>query len=33
MCRNIVQLRRADGPTTETEIRKAALQYVRKVSG
>lgn len=33
MCRNIVQLRRADEPATETEIKDAALQFVRKVSG
>ena len=33
MCRNIVQLRRADEPVTETEIKDAALQFVRKVSG
>ncbi|MGH9174735.1 MAG: DUF2277 domain-containing protein [Vicinamibacterales bacterium] len=33
MCRNIVQLRRADQPATDEEIRAAALQFVRKVSG
>lgn len=33
MCRSIKTLRRADEPATETEIREAALQYVRKVSG
>ena len=33
MCRNIKQLRRADQPPTEAEIRDAALQFVRKVSG
>ena len=33
MCRSIKTLRRADEPATEQEIREAALQYVRKVSG
>jgi hypothetical protein len=33
MCRNIVQLRRADEPATDAEIHNAALQFVRKVSG
>jgi hypothetical protein len=33
MCRSIKRLRGADGPATEEEIREAALQYVRKVSG
>ena len=33
MCRSIKQLRNADIPTTEEEIRAAALQFVRKVSG
>jgi hypothetical protein len=33
MCRNIVQLRRADELASEEEIRDAALQFVRKVSG
>jgi len=33
MCRNIVTLRRADAPATDEEIRAAALQFVRKVSG
>ena len=33
MCRNIQQLRGAEPPATETEIRVAALQFVRKVSG
>jgi hypothetical protein len=33
MCRSIKTLRRADEPATEEEIRAAALQYVRKVSG
>jgi hypothetical protein len=33
MCRNIQQLRGAEPPAAEAEIRDAALQYVRKVSG
>lgn len=33
MCRSIQQLRGAQPPATETEIRDAALQYVRKISG
>jgi hypothetical protein len=33
MCRSIKTLRRADVPATEEEIRAAALQFVRKVSG
>jgi hypothetical protein len=33
MCRSIKQLRNVEAPVTETEIREAALQYVRKVSG
>ena len=33
MCRSIKTLRRADEPPTEDEIRAAALQFVRKVSG
>ncbi len=33
MCRSIKTLRRADEPTTEGEIRAAALQFVRKISG
>ncbi len=34
MCRSIKQLRHSDNaPTTEDEIRAAALQFVRKVSG
>jgi hypothetical protein len=33
MCRNIQQLRGAEPPATAAEIRDAALQYVRKVSG
>jgi hypothetical protein len=33
MCRNIKTLRRTDDPATEDEIRAAARQYVRKISG
>lgn len=33
MCRNIRVLYNFDPPTTREEIRDAALQYVRKVSG
>jgi hypothetical protein len=33
MCRNIRPLHNFDPPATEEEIRSAALQYVRKVSG
>jgi hypothetical protein len=33
MCRNIKTLYNFEPPTTEAEIRAAALQYVRKVSG
>jgi hypothetical protein len=33
MCRNIQQLRGADPPASDAEIRDAALQFVRKVSG
>ena len=33
MCRSIKTLRRADSAATEDEIRAAALQFVRKVSG
>jgi hypothetical protein len=33
MCRSIKTLRRTDEPATEDEIRAAALQFVRKVSG
>ena len=33
MCRNIRQLHNFDPPATDDEIRDAALQYVRKVSG
>ena len=33
MCRNIRTLHHFEPPTTPDEIRAAALQYVRKVSG
>jgi len=33
MCRNIRTLYNFEPPTTEDEVRAAALQYVRKVSG
>ena len=33
MCRNIRPLFNFDPPATEEEVRAAALQYVRKVSG
>ncbi len=33
MCRSIKQLRNAEIPATEEEIRAAALQFVRKLSG
>jgi hypothetical protein len=33
MCRNIRMLHNFEPPTTDEEIRAAALQYVRKVSG
>jgi len=33
MCRNIRVLYNFQPPTTEDEIRAAALQYVRKISG
>jgi hypothetical protein len=33
MCRSIKTLRRPAEPATEEEIRAAALQFVRKVSG
>jgi len=33
MCRNIKTLFNFEPPVTEAEIRAAALQYVRKVSG
>ena len=33
MCRSIKQLRNVEMPATEDEVRAAALQFVRKVSG
>ena len=33
MCRSIKTLRRPDGLATKEEVRAAALQFVRKVSG
>jgi len=33
MCRSIKQLRNVEVPVNEEEIRAAALQFVRKVSG
>ena len=33
MCRSIITLRRPDQAATDEEVRAAALQYVRKVSG
>jgi hypothetical protein len=33
MCRNIRQLHNFAPPATEDEVRDAALQYVRKISG
>ena len=33
MCRNIRKLRNPEQPATDEEIRDAALQFVRKVSG
>ena len=33
MCRNIRTLHNFEPPATETEVREAALQYVRKISG
>lgn len=33
MCRSIKRLREGDVPASEQEIREAALQFVRKVSG
>ena len=33
MCRSIKTLRNAEIPATEEDIRAAALQFVRKVSG
>ena len=33
MCRNIERLYNVDPPATDEEVRAAALQYVRKISG
>jgi hypothetical protein len=33
MCRNIRTLHNFEPPATEQEVREAALQYVRKISG
>jgi hypothetical protein len=33
MCRNIRTLHNFDPPSTEAEVRAAAVQYVRKISG
>ncbi len=33
MCRSIKSLRRPDGLATKEEVRAAALQFVRKISG
>ena len=33
MCRNIHMLHNFEPPATEEEVRAAALQYVRKISG
>jgi hypothetical protein len=33
MCRSIKTLRRPEEPPTDEEIRAAALQFVRKISG
>lgn len=33
MCRSIKTLRRSDGQAGDDEVRAAALQFVRKVSG
>jgi hypothetical protein len=33
MCRNITTLYNFEPPATEEEVREAALQYVRKISG
>ena len=33
MCRSIKQLRNSERPATDEEIREAALQFVRKISG
>ena len=33
MCRSIKQLRSSERPATDDEVREAALQFVRKISG
>ncbi|CAN5855715.1 hypothetical protein BH24CHL6_BH24CHL6_15190 [soil metagenome] len=33
MCRSIIALRRPDESASEEEVRAAALQFVRKISG
>lgn len=33
MCRSIKTLRKADPPATDVEVKEAALQFVRKISG
>jgi hypothetical protein len=33
MCRSIKVLRRTESPASEVEVREAALQFVRKISG
>jgi hypothetical protein len=33
MCRSIITLRRPDEPASDEEVRAAALQFVRKISG
>ena len=33
MCRNIKKLRKPSGKPTEVELRDAALQFIRKISG
>jgi hypothetical protein len=33
MCRNIRTLHNYEPPATDSEVREAALQYVRKISG
>ncbi|HYU58251.1 MAG TPA: DUF2277 domain-containing protein [Actinomycetota bacterium] len=33
MCRNIVKLRRPEATASDDEVRQAALQFVRKISG
>jgi hypothetical protein len=33
VCRSIKKLRRPDGPPSEAELRAAAVQFVRKITG